>query len=196
MRKLSTPFRRPRKLTAKIAVTIGAALVIMLGISAPAYASGSLNSLLTATHTCEDVGDDTSYDMIFCVDLALYITQEGQYDLTLQVEGYCQSFIGPDTKPCLEIYTYGTIANPSYTDWTKFDCSGSCQSIRTYFYPFGGLPITPGNCDNDVWGVLDGDSESYFLSPLSKYIRLGPQLETGHYNVCLSSVGTLSATRV
>jgi hypothetical protein len=57
MRKLSMRLNRPRKLTAKIAVTIAAALGIMLGISAPAYADGTPTSLQRVTHACQNIGN-------------------------------------------------------------------------------------------------------------------------------------------
>lgn len=216
MRKISARFNCPQKLCAKIVAPIAVALGIMAGIVGPANADVSPNSLQTATHTCRSLGSNGIYTPVFCVDLALYKNGNGKYFVTLQVEGYCE--IAGGITQCLGIFTDGSVnnANPSNTDWTTMWCGYPPQpsqtqtpcftnesNNKTYFWPYGGIPITPGgNCDQDIWGVLEGNDNTS-ITVLStagngSYNGFGLQspLETGHYNVCLSATDKISATPV
>jgi hypothetical protein len=205
MRKLSTLLRRPSKLTVKIAIAIAAAIGMVVGLGAPAHADPIAETyslqVISQTHHCVAFDDDdTEYTGAFCVDLALYHTEAGGYDITLQVEGYCQNY-GGSYVPCADIGVYtGSVASKSYTDWTGAICSTLVPEPpcpigatgRTYFWPFGGIPIAVGTCLDDIWGVIQ--STSYIEFPDEDPQWLSGQLETGHWNVCLNPGKAISAT--
>lgn len=133
-----------------------------------------------------------------CIFLALYTASSGQRFVTAEVEGDCADSTG---KPlaCSNIVADATVANGAgYTAWATMACghtNGNCDANGTYFYPYGGLPISEGGCDNNVWAVLWGQNHSTYItlprSGVNYFIDIN--VEDGHFSrVCLTN-GSLYA---
>jgi hypothetical protein len=176
---------------------IGAALaaVLLLGFigASPAFADSSATLPGTGGHTCLGSGTsvDKTYQAVFCADLGIYTNSQGQQYVTLQAEAYCQYYDG-EPQTCPDTGVSGTVANGSgYTDWTFKDCDGNCVANgRNYLFPFGGLPISPGVCDANVWGVIETASSVTLPDGVIVEVE-NANLETAHYNVCEESNGAI-----
>lgn len=183
-----------RRLALGAAATLSAAVVVGTLAVSPALADSHPQSLPdVAGHTCVS-GTFGSYKAVFCADLGLYTASSGSQFITLQAEEICQT-VGGAYAQCERAGVAGTVANGAgYTDWGSMDCIGNCQnpslgSNRNYFYPFGGLPISRGTCDNNVWGVMELGSQIQL--PNGGLVTLQSNLGTPHFNVCETSSGVI-----
>jgi hypothetical protein len=193
-------FRNGRyRLAAGITAILSAVSLVGVLTASPALADDGSASLPSAQgHTCTIFYDSGTEQGDLCVELALYTTSSGEQFVTAQAEAFCHYDSG-GYEPCYEAEVDATVANagsPPYTDWTVMVCgveySESCQNIRNYFFPFGGLPISLGQCDNNVWAVIDVDASPVFVSSSPEPLPYFPNLETAHYNVCENSPGILT----
>jgi hypothetical protein len=184
---------RFRRLASTGIAALSAVLLISVLAAPPASADSTASLPGAGGHTClgSTGDDDIAYQAVFCADLALYTNSKGQQYVTLQAEAYCQYYDG-EPQTCKLAGVAGTVANGSgYTDWTVQNCDGDCETYaRNYMFPFGGLPISPGACDANVWGVIEVGSG--IILPDGTTITLsGSNLETPHYEVCEESDGTI-----
>ncbi len=189
----------------RTAMCLGAltAVAAALLVASPAHADASSYPLpgQQVGHTCRatqklyDSLLQTYFNGVFCIEVAIYTSAAtGQQFVTAQAEGYCQdqtSLTTTPVEPCVFIDVDAGIANGSGDVQSGFkSCNGppSCSYARSYFFPFGGFPISPGHCDSNVWGVLFGDSwvkvQDEATSPL-----LTGNFATPHYTVCEDFAG-------
>jgi hypothetical protein len=179
------------RLAAGVTATLSAVFLVGALFTSPALAADEGNSLTNiGGHTCERVVDDGAQDLVLCADLGLYITSSGEQFVTLQIQLICQNDTGGYVQ-CNSGDVEGTVANGGgYTDWTDMRCLFYCQEGRNYFYPFGGLPISLGNCDQNVWGAIEQGSGGQLPDETLGFTS--KNFGTPHYTVCENSPGTLT----
>jgi hypothetical protein len=161
LRRRSGRSSRLRRLAAGVAATLSAGLLVGVLGTSPALADSSTGLPHAAGHTCvgSTKGEDATYEGVLCAEIGIYTTSSGQQFVTLQAEAICQTWAGaPETCPSAQVD--GTVANGGgYTDWTNKSCSGNCvYQGRNFLFPFGGIPISPGVCDANVWGSISSAS--------------------------------------
>jgi hypothetical protein len=115
----------------------------------------------------------------------------------------CRAVSDLSPSPCEAAQAEATVANGAgYTGWAIKSCSNLPCDIfgttgRSYLFPYGGLPISPSVCDNNVWVSIRGASS---FSPTWAQLadtnnwteRLLANFATPHYNVCESSRGAFT----
>lgn len=191
-------FPRFGRLAEGIAATLAAVLCTVFLTASSAMAESHLSYIPFAsgdTPVCALLpADGNGTYSEFCVALGLYTNSEGEHYVTAQAYGLCVDS-SDELVPCSNIVIKATVANGGgYTDWTTMACghtNGSCESGYSYFYPFGGLEISAGQCYPNVWVVIDqsGSYITYPVSGLNKYLT--SNLEDGHFStVCLLDNGT------
>jgi hypothetical protein len=216
---LSLRQRLRRHAASAVAVVAATSWTCLLG-AGPAYANGLAHSLRNTTgHACTSLGplrtDLGTYKDVLCTELGIYTSRTGQQSVTLQAEAFCEDAASGAVERCTTIGITGTFAHAStrgtHTGWTGKACDmydGRCQARRTYFYPFGGVPISPPSsgvrCVYNVWGVVGGPAGEEGTSIVPPFRNeppkgspfLGANFATPHYNVCESSDGTITYYRV
>ncbi|HUA31614.1 MAG TPA: hypothetical protein VMC03_22235 [Streptosporangiaceae bacterium] len=182
---------RFRRLAAGVTATLSAVFLVGTLFTSPALAADEGNSLTNVGgHTCKRVVDDGAQDLVVCADLGLYITSSGEQFVTLQIQLICQNDTGGYLQ-CNSGTVEGTVANGGgYTDWTTMRCPFYCQEGRNYFYPFGGIPISLGNCAQNVWGAIAQGSGGALPDETVGFTD--SNFGTPHYTVCENSPGTLT----
>jgi hypothetical protein len=166
----------------------------MLG-APPAFASSSPVGISPAAgHVCNPTPTDINgYSGVICDEVGIYRPASGGAFVTLQVEGICE--LGGSVVGCAEVSINGEIANGSgFTQGGTKSCSGDCQSGRNYFFPFGGIAISPGHCANNLWGVALAGSSTHIDFVDGGGFSLGANFGTNHFNVCESSSGAFKFT--
>jgi hypothetical protein len=202
------------------AITVTLSLVFGVGVlsAGPALASTTSSSSLasTAGHTCKSVNTGTASDgsqwqVVFCVELGIYTSAAtGQSSVVAQVEAICQ-----ETSPESEQFACGEV-NGDAAPFTpnigggstvadSFSCfylgSPLCSAPRTYFtmattstFANDFLAISPGGCIDNAWAVVF--SGSWLDGQAGPLGTLGSNLGTPHYNVCMSSSGSVTWTKL
>ena len=199
------PFRpesRSRRLlagTAVIAALVISASFILTGSARAVDASP--NSLTwTGGHKC--VALDGNPNAGICVELGIYTSSNGQAHVTAQVEAICH--IAGASAVCTTADIFASVESPSYNPTPgEGGCNPpnstfSCQSPRTFLYPFGGIDITNGTCAYNVWAVVFAGPghPSYVQAPSIPPIELPANLGTAHYDVCEGSGPSFTFTPI